>query len=104
MASSTKSDDTYITAEDDEELFELDLALMDEVCVQSGYRDDDSKKEALLANCLMPVSCISNAKPINDFAKINVSASIGLSYMPTTASSRRFRRFRHERPGKVISP
>lgn len=114
MASSTKSDDTCpskyqdhdISADDeDEELFELDLALMDQVQMHCGYRDDDSKKEALLANCLMPVACISNAKPFNDLGKISVNASIRLSYRSATGRSRRLRscEFWTGQPAKVAS-
>jgi hypothetical protein len=88
---SSKYQNHDTNSDEDEELFELDLALMDEVHAHSGYRDDDSKKEALLANCLMPVTCISNAKPINDFARIDVNASIGLRYWSTTDRSRRLR-------------
>jgi hypothetical protein len=113
MASLTKSDDRCssknqvhdTSSDEDEELFELDLALMDEVRAHGGYRDNDSKKEALLSNCLMPVTCISNAKPINDLTRIDVNASIGLSFWSTTDRSRRSRscEFWIRQPTKVAS-
>ncbi|KAE9612452.1 hypothetical protein Lal_00033265 [Lupinus albus] len=66
MSSSIKcSYDLYIE-EDDEDLFEIDLEAVN--CIQPlpHYWDShyiSTENNALLANCLMPISDISNAVP-----------------------------------------
>ena len=60
---------------DEDELFELDIALLDgrgDGCGDRGRRsaaaagddDDDAGGHALLANCLLPVRSVSNAVPV----------------------------------------
>jgi len=62
---------------DEDELFELDIALLDgrgDGCGDRGRRsaaaagddDDDAGGHALLANCLLPVRSVSNAVPVDD--------------------------------------
>ncbi|RLM58402.1 uncharacterized protein C2845_PM18G00770 [Panicum miliaceum] len=49
---------------DEDELFELDIALLDGRSAAAAADDDDAGGHALLANCLLPVRSVSNAVPI----------------------------------------
>ncbi|KAK9676140.1 hypothetical protein RND81_11G057200 [Saponaria officinalis] len=52
--------------EDDEELFEIDLEVVDNIPPPCYYWDGyfTTTTDALLANCLLPVTDLSNAVPI----------------------------------------
>ncbi|PUZ43819.1 hypothetical protein GQ55_8G037900 [Panicum hallii var. hallii] len=50
---------------DEDELFELDIALLDgRSAAAAAAADDDAGGHALLANCLLPVRSVSNAVPV----------------------------------------
>jgi len=58
---------------DEDELFELDIALLDgrghhssRSAAVAGDGDDAAGGHALLANCLLPVRSVSNAVPVDD--------------------------------------
>ncbi|XP_040385187.1 uncharacterized protein LOC107305350 [Oryza brachyantha] len=68
-------------SDDDDELFELDIALIDHRDGEeysrralSGGAGGDEQGDALLANCLLPVSSVSKAVPVTDSGFVVVSS------------------------------
>jgi hypothetical protein len=87
---------------DEDELFELDIALLDSRdddhhCARrsaAGADDDDDTEHALLANCLLPLRSVSNAVPVAASGRLSSSYPYSGYYSSrrlfTPRSSRRF--------------
>jgi hypothetical protein len=88
---------------DEDELFELDIALLDSRdddhhCARRSAAgaddDDDDTEHALLANCLLPLRSVSNAVPVAASGRLSSSYPYSGYYSSrrlfTPRSSRRF--------------